>query len=378
MTTAEKLAKIAENVPKVYEAGVASVKPILLDTHTFTKTPYFEGIDGYMRIDCEGRGVDSYFYNGDGEVVMGAVSCIEADDTYFTIYSDGDWYTETNIDTHYWYDHNGNEITDDRCRVIQFTEEITVSKEEYAVVRSLFECDVNSPVEIGYEAGRKSQYDEFWTTYQQNGMRTNYEYAFAGYGWTDETFKPKYDIRPVGSCTRLFSRSLITDLEAALNECGVVLDTSKATSLNNAFSSNTFTILPAIAVSGCTNDTSYPNLVLGSNVHTLRKLIVGKYFPPPATFETCTGLVNIAIEGAITTISYGPSFYRCKMLSKDSITSIVNALEVTNDGRTPTLTLTLESVDKAFETSEGAMDGSTSAEWLALIATKPNWTISLV
>ena len=37
-----------------------------------------------------------------------------------------------------------------------------------------------------------------------------------------------------------------------------------------------------------------------------------------------------------------------------------------------------DAVNIAFETSAGAGDGSTSAEWLALVATKTNWTISLV
>ena len=49
-----------------------------------------------------------------------------------------------------------------------------------------------------YEAGKKSQYDEFWDTYQTNGQRTNYTYAFSGLGWTDNLYKPKYPITFAG------------------------------------------------------------------------------------------------------------------------------------------------------------------------------------
>ena len=62
-------------------------------------------------------------------------------------------------------------------------------------------------------------------------------------------------------------------------------------------------------------------------------------------------------------------------LSKDSIISIINALSTATSDLPITLSIT--AVNNAFETSPGAADGSTSEEWTALIATKPNWTISL-
>lgn len=62
-------------------------------------------------------------------------------------------------------------------------------------------------------------------------------------------------------------------------------------------------------------------------------------------------------------------------LSADSIRSIVGGLNSEVTGQT--LTIPRNAVKKAFETSEGANDGDTSAEWLALKDTKPNWTITL-
>ena len=48
-----------------------------------------------------------------------------------------------------------------------------------------------------FEAGVKSEYDRFWDVYQENGNMTYYAYAFAGVGWTQSVFKPKYNIEPV-------------------------------------------------------------------------------------------------------------------------------------------------------------------------------------
>ena len=62
-------------------------------------------------------------------------------------------------------------------------------------------------------------------------------------------------------------------------------------------------------------------------------------------------------------------------LSKESITSFVNGLN--SDVTEQTLTLSKTAVNTAFETAEGLTDGNTSEEWLNLIATKPNWTITL-
>lgn len=41
-----------------------------------------------------------------------------------------------------------------------------------------------------YEAGKQAEYDSFWDTFQENGGRYNYQYAFSG--MPKELFKPKY------------------------------------------------------------------------------------------------------------------------------------------------------------------------------------------
>lgn len=62
-------------------------------------------------------------------------------------------------------------------------------------------------------------------------------------------------------------------------------------------------------------------------------------------------------------------------LSKDSIISLMVCRSPEASGKT--LTFNKEAVDKAFETSPGTADGSTSAEWLSLVEAHSNWTIAL-
>lgn len=89
-------------------------------------------------------------------------------------------------------------------------------------------------------------------------------------------------------------------------------------------------------------------------------------------FHLLYALREVRFKGSISRsldIKYSP-------LSKDSIVSVISCLSPTATSNT--LGLKLTAVDAAFETSPGAADGSTSAEWLALVAAHSNWTISLV
>jgi hypothetical protein len=104
---------------------------------------------------------------------------------------------------------------------------------------------------------------------------------------------------------------------------------------------------------------------------TIDKLIVKESLKYTNTFNYCIGLKNITIEGVIgETIN----FAYCP-LTKQSIESVVSHLSTSASGKV--LSLSTSAVKKAFETSAGANDGTTSAEWLALIATRSNWTIGL-
>ena len=109
------------------------------------------------------------------------------------------------------------------------------------------------------------------------------------------------------------------------------------------------------------------------SLHTIDKLIVDENTTYTGWFNSTTNLQNLTIEGTIA--QKGFSVSACTKLSRASIENIINALSTETNALTVTLSKT--AVNNAFETSEGAADGRTSAEWATLIATKTNWTIAL-
>lgn len=225
-----------------------------------------------------------------------------------------------------------------------------------------------------YEAGEKSAYDAFWDIYQENGKRIGYQHAFSGAGWTNETCKPKYDIIPV-DVYMMISFSRITDLDALCDRCGVKFDLSQCYNLHYlVFSQHKIERLRVIDTRAATHLHCVINNAQG--LHTIEKFIYkedgsqtsdGEFYYLPA-------LVNITVEG---TIGHGKfNLWNSHGLSKASIVSIINALSATTSGLT--VTLSKNAINKAFETSDGANNGTSSEEWLQLISTKPNWTINLI
>lgn len=219
----------------------------------------------------------------------------------------------------------------------------------------------------GFDAGRQAEYDAFWDTYQFNGTKKDYKYAFSYYGWADSIFKPKYDIKPEDASS-MFTNTYIVDLAGIIKERGIVFDTSMAKSLRYTFSnSGRLKTVPVVDTRSAT-DTVY--LFAYSQVlESVEKIILKEdgsntfdYW-----FNGCTKLANVTFEGVIgqnLNISY------TKVLSHGSIVSIISALSTETTDKTVTLSKT--AVNNAFE------GGSTGSEWLDLIATKSNWTISLV
>lgn len=171
--------------------------------------------------------------------------------------------------------------------------------------------------------GQQDYYDEFWDVYQDNGNRNSYSYAF--YNWNSDLIKPKYDIMP----TALRSAFYMTSITEA-----PVMDTSNCTDFHRTFS-------------GCEHLTIIPLINLSSATITTY------------LFYDCTSLTSITFEGTLNSdldIHFSP-------LNKESILSLLNAISTDS---TKTYILAKSAVDKAFETSEGAKDGSTSEEWLNL------------
>lgn len=217
--------------------------------------------------------------------------------------------------------------------------------------------------EVGETAGIQNSYNDFWDIYQQNGNRYHYSYAFGGYGWTDKTFKPKYDIivgNNVSPC--LFAYSHITNLKKILNEQNVILDTSQCTDIGSMFSgcSNLYSI-PQIDASNskhCNSLFTYCGLI--DNIDLIIKNDGTQTFTN--TFYNCNQLNSLKITGVI---GESVSLKQSKHLSKQSVINVINALSSTASGKT----LTLHN-DVRYQFN--------NADWNNLINSKTNWTISLV
>lgn len=221
-----------------------------------------------------------------------------------------------------------------------------------------------------YDAGRMLGQSDIWDMVQNFGNRTNYGCAFDR--WSGKNFNPKYPMQPT-SCESMFNFFASGDAET-VDLRGVDLDTSKSTSFSYMCNGGKVSAFGAIDT---TSASEIKNVFYNArDLHTVEVFILkedGSQAAGSNVFRNCGELVNIVIQG-----KWGKSIsaqYSTK-LSKDSIFSFVNALLDTATEQT--LTLSKTAVNKAFETSEDAKDGSTSAEWSALVATKPNWTISLV
>lgn len=227
----------------------------------------------------------------------------------------------------------------------------------------------------GFTDGKQAEYDAFWDEYQQNGTRATYDFAFMGIGWTVNTLKPKYDIAPTSSATNIFRGNPITEnLSDFFEKQGIKLDFSKATTLIEGFIYSATTGLGEIDLRNATSlSWAFGRATYLKSIKLLRLKNDGSQ-TVASMLAYCNALEDITIEGVIG--QNGFTVQQSTKLSKSSWISIINALSTTTSGLSITGSLT--SVKKAFETSEGANDGNTSAEWKALTDTKKNWTISLV
>ena len=189
----------------------------------------------------------------------------------------------------------------------------------------------SAPAEL-VEVGKKSEYDRQWDALQENGSDSiDYRYKF--FYWPNDAYRPKYTIRSTkANMSYVFQNSKIEDTL-------VDVDCSAATTCGYMFG-------------------------YCSRMHTIRKLIVSeKNVFGLYGFQSCLALVNLTVEG-----KFGNSIdlQWSTLLSKDSITSVVNALSTTVSGQSVTFSQT--AVDKAFN----------AEEWNALASTKPNWTFAFV
>lgn len=205
---------------------------------------------------------------------------------------------------------------------------------------------------------------QVWHHIQQGGIRTDYStYSFRMF--SEDIFKPAYDIVITGSAGTLFYGTRILNLRKALQDCKVKLDISNATSISSGFAQSQLVIIPEITIpSQITNLSGLCSYCY--NLHTIDKLTVHENITSySGAFTRADVLKNIIVEG---TIAASINFQNSP-LSRESIESILAALSPTATG--VTLTLKQAAVNAAFP-GESEWDNY-------LAAVKPEgWTVSLI
>lgn len=205
----------------------------------------------------------------------------------------------------------------------------------------------------GLAAGKKAQYDAFWDAFQNYGNKRHYYYAFAwgqrNDGWATDAYNPKYPI--IADCNT--GEKSPHSTQSIFHYSSRLEDVKVPITLKNGLANACFY--------RCRKLKNIPSLTLEN--------ITGFH----NTFAECGELETLIVYG---TIEADIDIHWSTKLSRESIDSIVAALSTTTSGLT--CTLSLDAVNKAYETSEGANDGSTSADWIALDESKDNWAISLI
>ena len=320
LSIADKLALIAENEPKVYQAGY--------------DRGYAEGSNAGGGGDGDGsydEGYNAGYEVGktDGRTEGVATGKAEA-------YAEVEPINAELEQTLYGTDTGGDSVIEKLdANVKQVNSDFVAIKNKLVengveVADGIRTADYASKIDEVYENGKQDEQDALWGTIQQGGNRTYYSYAFA-YGWNDETFNPIYPFK-IKTANSMLYQSAVTDTK-------VPIDIIEITS------------------NGAVFDYS-PKLV------TVRKIIAAENgYISNRLFGACSLLENVTFEGVIgnnLNLQWSPK------LTADSIRNIIEHLSGSVSGKTLTLSTTART--NAF----------TDDEWETLKATKSNWNYSLV
>lgn len=179
-----------------------------------------------------------------------------------------------------------------------------------------------------YKSGQKSEYDRFWDDYQDYGNRTNYNYMFCGQGWGDETFRPKYDIKPQKAQYLFAGWKEVSEqninVKERLEELGKVLDTSACIQFGYFLMYGCTQQLPVIDTRSAD---ILSNFSVNSSIRSIDKIILrddGSQIVNNMFASTHSGLTDFVIEGCI---GKSASFQSCSALSVATGMSIINALK---------------------------------------------------
>lgn len=233
-----------------------------------------------------------------------------------------------------------------------------------------------------FAAGSNAWNRDFWNSYQKSGALEDCSELFSGGGWTAKFFTPQYNIHPTQRATNMFAHSRMPiNLVTHLENLDVKLITRDATDLSGIYYDTAFTAVPEVVL-GSTLDTPVKHLFSESDELVYASIQLTQEFMDTdipviwsQCFEKCEALRDLTFSGP-GVINYTIDLQWSTRLTKASITNVINYLA--SDTSDLVCRLSLAAVNIAFETSEGANNGTASEEWLNLIESKPNWSFGLI
>lgn len=235
----------------------------------------------------------------------------------------------------------------------------------------LFSPNINYGYDEGFEAGKTKEWSDFWDAYQRNGTRTNYERAFTSSpytapAWNNTNFKPKYDLKPVGTGYMMFYFADIEgDFVELCEKLGITFDTSEVTNFQYMLTMPKVTRLGVINMTKCGNQIS--QFVWGCfKLHTIDEIIVNENtkFAKSNSFTNSSALVNLKFTGTLAQNGLDVSDH--KKLTHESLMSIINVLKdysTDTSGTTWVVTLGSSNLAKLSEEEKA-------------IATEKGWTLA--
>ena len=228
-----------------------------------------------------------------------------------------------------------------------------------------------------YEAGiaeGKVQGDvEFWKAFTNNGNRANYSYAFRYWGWkvANPSVKIKFGASyhtMMSECPNLetivpdnFDFSATPDVQAA-----------STNAYYHTFSANPK--LKAIPDMNMPPRGMYYTFYNCPLLERIERVQIREDTEVQGAFSNLYSLTHIRFDGTIgTSINFRVS----RILDRESIENIIGCLSDNVSGEVLTLSITAVNTAYADPNSSWGAAGSNSPEWAALVASKPNWTITL-
>lgn len=244
---------------------------------------------------------------------------------------------------------------------------------------------------LGLKQGVRKEKMDFWDEITNgNPINCNLNSVIMGGAWKETTFDPPYKLKPqyassFGNASDFvnFDTSLVSNFEDCQNLSSIFTSSQNLQKLVNTEvqdgKGRIYFNKAGITSSGVSGVLNSCLTLVDAGIMILNDN--GNYFVSTG-FGNDPLLEEIRFEGGYilklpysATSAVSTSFVASTNLSHDSIVSIVNALSpnATNGN----VCFSVTAVNKAFETSEGADDGSTSQEWQDLVSTKTNWSFIL-